>query len=165
MAVPPLSLSNGSSPPSPLSPSSSSSSSTKHRPFPTPLLRAFLQQRILAPSNVAHLVWDRDADKLVGSAAGGGGGLAEKWAGEVRQRMSELEPTGWKYLCQVAVSERPPGSSSSSSSLDSPRGTTAAGKAVVSTFWDPSSDVCVSEVFQNDTVVITILAVAVRIQY
>ncbi|GAA5820393.1 hypothetical protein JCM11251_005608 [Rhodosporidiobolus azoricus] len=153
MAVP-------SSSPSSSSPRSPPSTSSNFRSFPTPLLRSFIQSRIFSPSNVGDLVWERDAGRLVGGGGGGEGGekgLVDRWAGEVRARMAELEPTGWKYFCQVAVSERPPGSCSSSSA--------SAGKAVVSTFWDPHSDVCVSEVFQNDTVVITVLAVAIRIQY
>ncbi|GAA6042972.1 hypothetical protein JCM8097_000031 [Rhodosporidiobolus ruineniae] len=165
-------------PPVPTAPSADSSSalsspsSSKPRPFPAPLLRSFLRSsRLLDSPEVKNAVWERDAGWLSEKA--------EQWAGEVRGRMCDLEPTGFKYFCQVSVSERPTGHSlpsSSSLALDSPSSSSSrpngtstsgggAGRAVLSTFWDPQSDVCVSEVFQNDTVLITVLAVAIRIAY
>ncbi|GAA6006793.1 hypothetical protein JCM10207_009098 [Rhodosporidiobolus poonsookiae] len=147
-------MATAASPPPPDNSSSSSSSpapaTQRKRDFPTPLLRSFLKSRILALPEVTSAVWDRDAAALTATKA-------DEWAAAVRARMVDLEPQGWKYFVQVSVSERPAGASSAP--------TVPAGRAVLSTFWDPASDVCVSEVFQNDTVVVTILAVAIRIQY
>ncbi|GAA6064036.1 hypothetical protein JCM10212_001462 [Sporobolomyces blumeae] len=117
------------------------------------LLRPFLK-RIVSQPEIARSTWTRDAAMLMTKA--------QDWADDVKQRMIDLGPTGYKYLVNVSygsplrklVSER--GSSSS---------TTGAGRGVLSTFWDPSTDVAVSEVFQNDTVVVTILAVAIRVVY
>ncbi|GAA5952867.1 hypothetical protein JCM10213_007600 [Rhodosporidiobolus nylandii] len=142
------------------SPSPSSSTSTspsrapttrpKPRNFPHPLLRSFLRRLLDSPFpsltsdgqvlSSRDSIWERDAEVLQG--------LAERWAAEVRGRMCELEPHGWKYFCQVSVQQR-----------------TSHARSVLSTFWDPESDICVSEVFQNDTVLVTIMAVAVRIGY
>ncbi|GAA5945885.1 hypothetical protein JCM1841_006128, partial [Sporobolomyces salmonicolor] len=138
----------------PAPPASSHLASTSSGPFPTApppppppppspppprhdfnqtLLRPFIK-RILAAPDVTSAVWERDAEIL--------GNRAHEWASEIKKRMvgewSNLEPRGYKYLVTVSVSER--GSSSASS---------GSGRAVLATFWDPLSDVAVSEVFQN----------------
>ncbi|CEQ39689.1 SPOSA6832_01231 [Sporobolomyces salmonicolor] len=149
-------------PPPPLPPSPP----PPRRDFNQTLLRPFIK-RILAAPDVTSAVWERDAEIL--------GNRAHEWASEIKKRMvgewsslapaaapeprmltrrQDLEPRGYKYLVTVSVSER--GSSSASS---------GSGRAVLATFWDPLSDVAVSEVFQNDTVVVAVLAVAIRILY
>ncbi|GAA5915074.1 hypothetical protein JCM5296_000257 [Sporobolomyces johnsonii] len=142
---PPPASSSLASPASAPSPPATRSPPPPRRDFNPTLLRPFIK-RILAAPEVTAAVWDRDADLL--------GKRANDWASEIKKRMVDLEPRGYKYLVTVSVSER--GSSSASS---------GSGRAVLATFWDPSSDVAVSEVFQNDTVVIAILAVAIRILY
>ncbi|GJN90686.1 hypothetical protein Rhopal_003700-T1 [Rhodotorula paludigena] len=124
---------------------SAAASPKPRRDFNAELLRPYLK-RLLGAPQITGAVWERDADVL--------GKRAEEMAGEVKRRMVDLEPAGYKYLCQVSVAERGPGV----------RGG-GAGRAFLSAFWDPTSDVCVSEVYQNDSVVVTILAVAIRIQY
>lgn len=85
---------------------------------------------------------------------------------------ADLEPSGYKYLCQVSfvlsapscpevshrltlsssssVSERPRGTLSSSSSTNtSSSAGPGAGKAFLSCVWDPNSDAILSEVYQN----------------
>ncbi|GAA5833540.1 hypothetical protein JCM9279_001553 [Rhodotorula babjevae] len=115
------------------------------RAFNGELLRPYLKRLLEAPS-ITGAVWDRDAQAL--------GKRAEEMAAEVKRRMIEIEPTGFKYLCHISVTERGQGSASG-----------GAGRAFLSTYWDAASDVCVSEVFQNDSIVVTILAVAIRILY
>ncbi|GAA5895298.1 hypothetical protein JCM8208_005966 [Rhodotorula glutinis] len=115
------------------------------RAFNGELLRPYLKRLLEAPK-ITGAVWDRDAQAL--------GKRAEDLAAEVERRMVDIEPTGYKYLCHVSVAERGQGSASA-----------GAGRAFLSTYWDAASDVCVSEVFQNDTIVMTILAVAIRIVY
>ncbi|GAA6047207.1 Topoisomerase I damage affected protein 2 [Rhodotorula toruloides] len=144
--------------------SSAKSSSSRPASSPTPrqrrfnpdLLRPYLK-RLLAAPEITGAVWDRDAEKLVKRA--------EEISGEVKRRMVDLEPSGYKYLCQVSVSERPRGTLSSTSSSTSSSAGPGAGKAFLSCFWDPTSDSILSEVYQNETVVVTVLAVAVRIGY
>ncbi|BGP40314.1 hypothetical protein JCM10450v2_004297 [Rhodotorula kratochvilovae] len=139
---PPLTASSNTS----LSPATSNAASPKlRRDFNPELLRPYLK-RLLGAPNITGAVWERDAEML--------GKRAEDMAGEVKRRMVDLEPTGYKYLCQVSVAERGPGIAGG-----------GAGRAFLATYWDSASDVCVSEVFQNDSVVVTILAVAIRIQY
>ncbi|GAA5921840.1 hypothetical protein JCM3775_001850 [Rhodotorula graminis] len=115
------------------------------RAFNGELLRPYLKRLLEAPI-ITGAVWDRDAQAL--------GKRAKDMAAEVKRRMVDIEPAGYKYLCHVSVTERGQGSASA-----------GAGRAFLSTYWDASSDVCVSEVFQNDSVVVTILAVAIRILY
>ncbi|KAL7343315.1 hypothetical protein BJY59DRAFT_687744 [Rhodotorula toruloides] len=130
---------------------SSSTQSSSSRPSfsPTPrqrrfnpdLLRPYLK-RLLAAPEITSAVWDRDAEKLVKRA--------EEISAEVKRRMVDLEPSGYKYLCQVSVSERPRGTLSSSSSTNtSSSAGPGAGKAFLSCVWDPNSDAILSEVYQN----------------
>ncbi|TNY24654.1 hypothetical protein DMC30DRAFT_412895 [Rhodotorula diobovata] len=66
-------------------------------------------------------------------------------AGEVKRRMVDLEPTSYKYLFQVSASG-------------------AAGRAFLSTYWDPTTTSACGTTTQ-DSVAVTILAVAIRILY
>ncbi|GAA5979724.1 hypothetical protein JCM21900_005866, partial [Sporobolomyces salmonicolor] len=143
------------------------------------LLRPFIE-RILAAPDVTNAVWERGAEIH--------GKRAHEWASEIKKRIVDLEPRGYKYLVTVSsvpspspcprlapsvppslsqtnAPPPPPGRCTSVSERGSSSASSGSGRAVLATFWDPSSDVAVSEVFQNDTVVVAVLAVAIRILY
>ncbi|GEM09849.1 hypothetical protein Rt10032_c09g3866 [Rhodotorula toruloides] len=80
------STNSGSSPPA-------TSPTPRQRRFNPDLLRPYLK-RLLAGPEITGAVWDRDAERLVKRA--------EEMSAEVKRRMADLEPAGYKYLCQVS---------------------------------------------------------------
>lgn len=149
---PPPSSSSLSSPPAsvraqhpyPLSPplpsAGTSRASSTASPSPTPrlfdseLLRPHVKAACVRLSNSS---WGRDSGRVKG--------WCRDIGEEVKSKMLELEPNGYKFFVSVSISERGQGS-----------------QGHLSAFWDSATDASLSETFTNDSIVCSVLAVAMR---
>ncbi|KAL8279998.1 hypothetical protein RQP46_007579 [Phenoliferia psychrophenolica] len=102
--------------------------------FDGELLRPLIRRAFV---RLAGSSWTKDAER------------SKEWAREigedVKRRMMEQEPIGYKYLVSCSIAERGQG-----------------GHGHLTTIWDGTQDVAVSETFTNDTLFCSVLAVAVR---
>ncbi|KAM0752623.1 hypothetical protein T439DRAFT_323247 [Meredithblackwellia eburnea MCA 4105] len=125
--------------PSPLSGRSTSGASSPvappRRPFDGEALRPVIKRTLNRMLNSTS--WARDAER------------ARAWSREIgeeiKKKMIELEPSGYKFFVNCSIAERGSGGSSN-----------------LATFWDERQDVAISETFINDTLFCSVLAVAVR---
>ncbi|KAI5476324.1 hypothetical protein MNV49_007837 [Pseudohyphozyma bogoriensis] len=113
---------------------SSPSPTNSIRTFDADALRPYIRR---AFGRLQNAVWSRDGER------------SKAWCREigeeVKAKMMELEPRGYKYLVSCSIIERGAG-----------------GHAHLTAFWDETADCSVSEVFTNDSISCSVLAVAMR---
>ncbi|KAH7887929.1 hypothetical protein F5I97DRAFT_925816 [Phlebopus sp. FC_14] len=103
--------------------------------FDTELLRAYMKK--LLQTTLQHAVWSHDREQL------------RSWMKEIKERvkdrMVEIQPNGFKYIVLVQINEN----------------LNQGGRADMISHWE-DGDVCIHELFYNDSVICTCIALAVR---
>ncbi|KIL00365.1 hypothetical protein PAXRUDRAFT_129991 [Paxillus rubicundulus Ve08.2h10] len=120
------------------SPISRSETTSPHpvRPvFDTELLRTYMKK--LLQTTLQHAVWSSDRDQV------------KSWMKDIKERvkdrMIEIQPTGIKYIVLVQISEN----------------LNQGGRADMISHWE-DGDACIHELFYNESVICTCIALAVR---
>ncbi|EGO01848.1 hypothetical protein SERLA73DRAFT_103911 [Serpula lacrymans var. lacrymans S7.3] len=117
-------------------PPRSEAASPRPRPaFDCELLRAYMKK--LLSTTLQHAAWSGERDQI------------KAWMKEigerVKERMVEIQPNNFKYIVLVQISEN----------------LGQGGRAEMVSHWE-DSDVCVNELFWNDSLICTCIALAVR---
>ncbi|WVR05470.1 hypothetical protein IAU60_002486 [Kwoniella sp. DSM 27419] len=123
------------SPPLPVS--RSSTSSPQRQKFPADALRPFV--KTLLTKTLANAVWDgQDRARMAA--------YSKEISERVKQRMTEIESKGFKYIVTATLSEN----------------LGQAGRADMSCHWE-DTDVAIQEMYSNDTLIFVCIAFAVRV--
>ncbi|KAF9221879.1 hypothetical protein BS17DRAFT_756476 [Gyrodon lividus] len=103
--------------------------------FDTELLRAYMKK--LLQTTLQHAIWSSDRDQV------------KSWMRDIKERvkdrMIEIQPTGMKYIVLVQISEN----------------LNQGGRADMISHWE-DGDACIHELFYNDSIICTCIALAVR---
>lgn len=103
--------------------------------FDTELLRAYMKK--LLQATLQHAVWPRDRDQV------------KSWMKDIKERvkdrMLEIQPSGFKYIVLVQISEN----------------LNQGGRADMVSHWE-DGDACIHELFYNDSIICTCMALVVR---
>lgn len=103
--------------------------------FDTELLRAYMKK--LLQATLQHAVWPRDRDQV------------KSWMKDIKERvkdrMLEIQPSGFKYVVLVQINEN----------------LNQGGRADMVSHWE-DGDACIHELFYNDSIICTCIALAIR---
>lgn len=120
---------------SPISRSEAASPTPTRPVFDTELLRAYMKK--LLQTSLQHAIWTNDRDQV------------KSWMKDIKERvkdrMVEMQPSGFKYIVLVQISEN----------------LNQGGRADMISHWE-DGDVCVHELFYNDSIICTCISLAVR---
>ncbi|KAG6329659.1 hypothetical protein ID866_9428 [Astraeus odoratus] len=120
---------------SPISRSEAASPNPTRPAFDTELLRTYMKK--LLQTTLQNAVWTNDRDQL------------KSWMKDIKERikdrMVEIQPTGFKYIVLVQISEN----------------LNQGGRADMISHWE-DGDACINELFFNDSIICTCIALAVR---
>ncbi|KIJ70292.1 hypothetical protein HYDPIDRAFT_172148 [Hydnomerulius pinastri MD-312] len=120
---------------SPISRSEAASPHPTRPGFDTELLRAYMKK--LLQTNLQHAVWSSDRDQV------------KSWMKDIKERvkdrMVEIQPTGFKYIVLVQINEN----------------RNQGGRADMISHWE-DGDACINELFYNDSIICTCIALSVR---
>ncbi|KAF9246963.1 hypothetical protein BU15DRAFT_84543 [Melanogaster broomeanus] len=120
---------------SPISRSETTSPHPGRPAFDTELLRAYMKK--LLQTSLQHARWSSDRDQV------------KSWMKDIKERvkdrMIEIQHTGFKYIVLVQISEN----------------LHQGGRADMISHWE-DGDVCINELYFNDSIICTCIALAVR---
>ncbi|KAL4076033.1 hypothetical protein J3A83DRAFT_4089361 [Scleroderma citrinum] len=120
---------------SPISRSEAASPNPNRPAFDTELLRAYMKK--LLQTTLQHAIWTTDRDQV------------KSWMKDIKERvkdrMVEIQPTGFKYIVLVQISEN----------------LNQGGRADMISHWE-DGDACIHELFYSDSIICTCIALAVR---
>ncbi|KAI6130474.1 hypothetical protein EDD16DRAFT_1089452 [Pisolithus croceorrhizus] len=120
---------------SPVSRSEAASPNPARPAFDTDLLRAYMKK--LLQATLQHAVWPHDRDQV------------RSWMKDIKERvkdrMLEIQPSGFKYVVLVQINEN----------------LNQGGRADMVCHWE-DGDACIHELFYNDSIICTCIALVVR---
>ncbi|KAI9574977.1 hypothetical protein HD554DRAFT_2201895 [Boletus coccyginus] len=120
---------------SPISRSEATSPRPVRPTFDTELLRTYMKK--LLQTTLQHAIWSSDREQV------------KSWMKDIKERvkdrMIEIQPSGFKYIVLVQINEN----------------LNQGGRADMISHWE-DGDACIHELFYNDSIICTCIALAVR---